>query len=214
MRACDDEQGSSSPVRHECNEQGRSARAQGSSPALCRVPRAMNEWAWAKGEPRQSRVGSKRAAPQRALPRTSARSLARSERKLACHERCAQHCSRAQRARTRAHSQHCSRAQRAMSPAQRAMSRAQRAMARAPSERCRAPSERCRARTASDSSRAMSAGARSEHQCVRRLAIGMQQLCDERMGCAHMASNGCVRAAHGRATRRVFALRLKIVLNV
>ena len=115
MRACDDEQGSSSPVRHECNEQGRSARAQGSSPALCRVPRAMNEWAWAKGEPRQSRVGSKRAAPQRALPRTRARSLARSERKLACHERCAQHYSRAQRA---------------MSPAQRAMSRAQRAMAR------------------------------------------------------------------------------------
>ena len=177
VRACDDEQGSSSPVRHECNEQGRSARAQGSSPALCRVPRAMDEWAWAKGEPRQSRVGSKRAAPQRALPRTSARSLARSERKLACHERCAQHCSRAQRA---------------MSPAQRAMSRAQ----------------RCRARTASDSSRAMSAGARSEHQCVRRLAMGMQQLCDERMGCAHMASNGCVRTAHGRATRRVFALRL------
>ena len=90
MRACDDEQGSSSPVRHEYNEQGRSARAQGSNPALCRVPRAMNEWAWAKGEPRQSRVGSKRAAPQHALPRTSARSLARSERKLACHERCAQ----------------------------------------------------------------------------------------------------------------------------
>jgi len=173
-------------VRHECNEQGRSARAQGSSPALCRVPRAMDEWAWAKGEPRQSRVGSKRAAPQRALPRTRARSLARSERKLACHERCAQHCSRAQRA----------------------MSRAQRAMARAPSERCRAPSERCRARTASDSSRAMSAGARSEHQCVRRLAMGMQQLCDERMGCAHMASDGCVRVAHGRAMRRVFALRL------
>ena len=85
MRACDDEQESSSPVRHECNEQGRSARAQGSSPALCRVPRAMNEWTWARGEPRQSRVGSKRAAPQRALPRTSARSLARSERKLACH---------------------------------------------------------------------------------------------------------------------------------
>ena len=146
-----------------------------------------------EGKAWQSRVGSKRAAPQRALPRARARSLARSERKLACHERCAQHCSRAQRA---------------MSPAQRAMSRAQRAMARAPSERCRAPSERCRARTASDSSRAMSDGARSEHQCVRRLAMGMQQLCDERMGCAHMASNGCVRTVHGRATRRVFALRL------
>ena len=84
----------------------------------------------------------------------------------------------------------------------------QRAMARAHSERASAPSERSRARTASDSSRAMSAGARSEHQCVRRLAIGKQQLCDERMGCAHMASNGCVRTAHGRATRRVFALRL------
>ena len=101
-----------------------------------------------------------------------------------------------------------SRAQRAMSRAQRAMSRAQRAMSRAQRAMARAPSERCRARTASDSSRAMSAGARSEHQCVRRLAMGMQQLCDERMGCAHMASNGCVRAAHGRATRRVFALRL------
>ena len=131
MRACDDEQGSSSPVRHECNEQGRSARAQGSSPALCRVPRAMDEWAWAKGEPRQSRVGSKRAAPQRALPRTRARSLARSERKLACHERCAQHYSRAQRA---------------MSPAQRAMSR---------------PSERWLARTASEPARPASDLARA-----------------------------------------------------
>ena len=80
------------------------------------------------------------------------------------------------------------------SHAQRAMSRAQRAMSRA--------------RTASDSSRAMSAGARSEHQCVRRLAIGKQQLCDERMGCAHMASDGCVRVAHGRALRGIVALRL------
>ena len=146
MRACDDEQGSSSPVRHECNEQGRSARAQGSSPALCRVPRAMNVWAWARGEPRQSRVGSKRAAPQRALPRTSARSLARSERKLACHERCAQHHSRAQRA---------------MSPAQRAMSRtserwlarAQRAISRASERWLARTSERCSA-PASDGSRA------------------------------------------------------------
>ena len=48
-----------------------------------------------EGKARQSRVGSKRAAPQRTLPRASARSLARSERKLACHERCAQRRSRA-----------------------------------------------------------------------------------------------------------------------
>ena len=60
VRACDDEQGSSSPVRHECNEQGRSARAQGSSPALCRVPRAMNKWAWAKGETASTKSRNKR----------------------------------------------------------------------------------------------------------------------------------------------------------
>ena len=43
---------------------------------------------------------------------------------------------------------------------------------------------------------------------MRRLAIGKQQLCDERMGCAHMASDGCVRVAHGRALRGIVALRL------
>ena len=77
----------------------------------------------------------------------------------------------------------------------------QRAMARAHSERASAPSERSRAR-------ALRAIARVRWGAVRRLAIGQQQLCDERMGCAHMASNGCVRTAHGRAMRRVFALRL------
>ena len=77
----------------------------------------------------------------------------------------------------------------------------QRAMARAHSERASAPSERSRAR-------ALRAIARVRWGAVRRLAIGQQQLCDERMGCAHMASNGCVRTVHGRATRRVFALRL------
>ena len=30
----------------------------------------------------------------------------------------------------------------------------------------------------------------------------------QRMGCAHMASDGCVRVAHGRVMREVFALRL------
>ena len=80
------------------------------------------------------------------------------------------------------------------SRAHRAMARALRALASAHSERWLACVKRWRAR--------------SKHHSVRWLAMGMQQLCDERMGCAHMASNGCVRAAHGRATRRVFALRL------
>ena len=183
MRACDDEQGSSSPVRHECNEQGHGARAQGSSPALCRGPRAMDEWAWAKGKPWQSRVGSKRAAPQRALPRARARSLARSERKLACHERCAQRWSRA-----------IARAQRAMARVHRAQERAQQALASAHSERWLACVERWRAC--------------SEHHLCDGLRWKMQQLCDERMGCAHMASDGCVRVAHGRALCGVVALRL------
>ena len=110
-------------------------------------------------------------------------------------------------AQERAASRAASASSRATSAAP-SVARAHSERCRAPSERCRAPSERCRARTASDSPRAMSAGARSEYQCVRRLAIGKQQLCDERMGCAHMASDGCVRVAHGRAMRVVFALRL------
>ena len=107
MRACDDEQGSSSPMRYECNEQGHGARAQGSSPALCRGLCAMGEWARARARHEQSRVGSKRAAPQRALPRASVRSLARSERKLACHECCAKHRSLARSERCCACDERC-----------------------------------------------------------------------------------------------------------
>ena len=183
MRACDDEQGSSSPVRHECNEQGHGARAQGSSPALCRGPRAMDEWAWAK----------------------------------------ARHGSRVWAASELRHNAHCLAQERAASRAASASSRAtsaapsvDRAQLLAHSERwlaCikrwSARSKRWRARTASDGSRASSAGARAASTTCAMACDGkMQQLCDERMGCAHMASNGCVRTVHGRATRRVFALRL------
>ena len=167
-------------MRYECSEQGHGARAQGSSPALCRGPRAMDEWAWAKAR-HGSRVWA--ASELRHNAHCLARSLARSERKLACHERCAQRCSRAS-----------ARAQRAMARVHQALECAQQALASAHSERWLACVERWRAH--------------SEHHSVRWLAMEMQQLCDERMGCAHMASDGCVRAAHGRAMRRVFALRL------
>ncbi|KNA14011.1 hypothetical protein SOVF_111370 [Spinacia oleracea] len=69
VRACDDEQGSSSPMRYNEASKGHGARAQGSTLPLCRGSCAQ----WAKGQGRwhgakpgeQPRVGSKHAAPQR-----------------------------------------------------------------------------------------------------------------------------------------------------
>ena len=75
VRACDDEQGSSSPTRYECSEQGDGARAQGSSPALCRALCAMgdgrsNGTLWARERARAGR-------PAIAALRTTTRGLER-----------------------------------------------------------------------------------------------------------------------------------------
>ena len=92
------------------------------------------------------------------------------------------------------HSVYC-RAQRALALVQRALARVQRALASERSERWLACIERWRAR--------------SEHQLAWCLAKDSSNSdATQRMGCAHMASDGCVRVAHGRAMRRVFALRL------
>ena len=87
-------------MRYKSNEQGHGARAQGSSPALCRGPRAMDEWAWAK-----ARHGSRVWAASEL--RHNAHCLARSERKLACHECYAQHRSLARSERCCACNERC-----------------------------------------------------------------------------------------------------------
>ena len=164
MRACDDEQGSSSPVRHECNEQGRSARAQGSSPALCRGPRAMDEWAWAK-----ARHGS--------------RVWAASE--LRHNTRCL--------AQERAASRVASASSRATSAAP-SIARAHSERCRAPSERwlARTASDVARpasdvARTASDGSRALRAIARVRWALAR--AASTNACGGLRWGCSSYATS-------------------------
>ena len=156
MRARDDEQGSSSPVRHECNEQGHGARVQGSSPALCRGPRAMDEWAWAKAR-HGSRVWAASELRHNAHCLAQARAASRAASASSRATSAAPSVDRAQRAIARAQ-RAMARAQRAMARVHRALERAQQALASAHSERWLACVERWRAR--------------SEHHSVRWLAMG------------------------------------------
>ena len=148
-------------MRYECNEQGHGARAQGSSPALCRGPRAMDEWVWAKAR-HDSRVWAASELRHNAHCLAQARAASRAASASSRATSAAPSVDRAQRA--------IARAQRAMARVHRALERAQQALASAHSERWLACAERWRAR----SEHHLCDGLRWENAVAMRRAHGLR----------------------------------------